>query len=105
MKSAYLNKVLETVKARNPGEPEFLQAVTEVLLEIAHPVFTDGQHLGNAQSFRTEMSGQGNESAILVQVRPVDADERDIAGCEPEIPPPAAGRGQGQAFFCILSCI
>ena len=31
MKSAYLNKVLETVKARNPGEPEFLQAVTEVL--------------------------------------------------------------------------
>ncbi len=31
MKSAYLNKVLETVKQRNPGEPEFLQAVTEVL--------------------------------------------------------------------------
>ncbi len=31
MKSAYLNKILETVKTRNPGEPEFLQAVTEVL--------------------------------------------------------------------------
>ncbi len=31
MKSAYLNRVLETVKSRNPGEPEFLQAVTEVL--------------------------------------------------------------------------
>ena len=31
MKNAYLNRVLETVKQRNPGEPEFLQAVTEVL--------------------------------------------------------------------------
>ena len=31
MKSAYLNRVLESVKTRNPGEPEFLQAVTEVL--------------------------------------------------------------------------
>ena len=31
MKNAYLNRVLETVKTRNPNEPEFLQAVTEVL--------------------------------------------------------------------------
>ena len=31
MKNAYLNRVLETVKSRNPNEPEFLQAVTEVL--------------------------------------------------------------------------
>ena len=31
MKNAYLNQVLESVKARNPGEPEYLQAVTEVL--------------------------------------------------------------------------
>ena len=31
MKSAYLNRVLESVKTRNSGEPEFLQAVTEVL--------------------------------------------------------------------------
>ncbi len=31
MNNAYLNRVLETVKRRNPGEPEFLQAVTEVL--------------------------------------------------------------------------
>jgi len=31
MKNEYLNSVLETVKKRNPGEPEFLQAVTEVL--------------------------------------------------------------------------
>ena len=31
MNNAYLNRVLETVKKRNPGEPEFLQAVTEVL--------------------------------------------------------------------------
>lgn len=29
--SAYINKVLETVKKRNANEPEFLQAVTEVL--------------------------------------------------------------------------
>ncbi len=31
MKSAYLNDVFEQVKKRNAGEPEFLQAVTEVL--------------------------------------------------------------------------
>jgi len=31
MKNEYLISVLETVKKRNPGEPEFLQAVTEVL--------------------------------------------------------------------------
>ena len=31
MKNEYLNRVLETVKQRNPGEPEFLQAVTEVM--------------------------------------------------------------------------
>ena len=31
MKNEYLNRVLETVKKRNPNEPEFLQAVTEVL--------------------------------------------------------------------------
>ncbi len=30
-KSNYVNSVLETVKKRNPGEKEFLQAVTEVL--------------------------------------------------------------------------
>ncbi len=31
MKSTYLNNVFEQVKKRNAGEPEFLQAVTEVL--------------------------------------------------------------------------
>ncbi|MDP8257839.1 MAG: NADP-specific glutamate dehydrogenase [Candidatus Aadella gelida] len=31
LKSSYVESVLETVKRRNPGEPEFLQAVTEVL--------------------------------------------------------------------------
>ncbi len=37
MKNAYLCSLLETVKRRNPGEPEFLQAVTEVL-ESLEPV-------------------------------------------------------------------
>lgn len=37
MKNEYLNNVLETVKKRNPGEPEFIQAVTEVL-ETLEPV-------------------------------------------------------------------
>ncbi len=37
MKNAYLNGVLEQVKKRNPGEPEFIQAVTEVL-ESLEPV-------------------------------------------------------------------
>ncbi|MDD6085112.1 MAG: Glu/Leu/Phe/Val dehydrogenase dimerization domain-containing protein, partial [Oscillospiraceae bacterium] len=30
LKNEYLISVLETVKKRNPGEPEFIQAVTEV---------------------------------------------------------------------------
>ncbi|MFH1837304.1 MAG: NADP-specific glutamate dehydrogenase [Candidatus Omnitrophota bacterium] len=34
-KSSYVKRVLETVKKRNPGEPEFLQAVTEVLESLA----------------------------------------------------------------------
>ncbi len=37
MKNAYLCSLLEAVKRRNPGEPEFLQAVTEVL-ETLEPV-------------------------------------------------------------------
>ena len=37
MKNEYLISVLETVKKRNPGEPEFIQAVTEVL-ETLEPV-------------------------------------------------------------------
>ena len=37
MKNEYLLSVLETVKSRNPGEPEFIQAVTEVL-ETLEPV-------------------------------------------------------------------
>ncbi len=37
MKNEYLNGVLETVKKRNAGEPEFIQAVTEVL-ESLEPV-------------------------------------------------------------------
>ena len=37
MKNQYLLDVLETVKKRNVGEPEFIQAVTEVL-ETLEPV-------------------------------------------------------------------
>ena len=37
MKNAYLCQLLETVKKRNPGEPEFIQTVTEVL-ESLEPV-------------------------------------------------------------------
>lgn len=37
MKNTYLCELLETVKKRNPGEPEFIQAVTEVL-ETLEPV-------------------------------------------------------------------
>ena len=37
VKNEYLLSVLETVKKRNPGEPEFIQAVTEVL-ETLEPV-------------------------------------------------------------------
>ncbi len=37
MQNKYLSELLETVKKRNPGEPEFIQAVTEVL-ETLEPV-------------------------------------------------------------------
>ena len=36
--STYVQDVLETLKKRNPGEPEFLQAATEILESLA-PVF------------------------------------------------------------------
>jgi len=34
MKNQYLLDVLESVKKRNPGEPEFIQTVTEVFESI-----------------------------------------------------------------------
>ena len=33
-KSEYLNDLMERVKKRNPGEPEFHQAVEEVLVSL-----------------------------------------------------------------------
>lgn len=47
MKNEYLLNVLETVKKRNPGEPEFIQAVTEVL-ETLEPVVEKRQDLVDA---------------------------------------------------------
>jgi len=46
----YIEQVLETVKKRNPGEPEFLQAVQEVLRSIQpaverHPEYMDARIL------------------------------------------------------------
>ena len=32
---SYVNEVLERVKAQNPNQPEFIQAVTEVLDSLA----------------------------------------------------------------------
>jgi len=48
--TAYVDQVLETVKKRNAGEPEFLQAVTEVLRSIApvlerHPEYVESRLL------------------------------------------------------------
>lgn len=46
MKNQYLIDLIETVKKRNPGEPEFLQAIEEVLESLepvieAHPEFIE----------------------------------------------------------------
>ena len=46
----YLISVLETVKKRNPGEPEFIQAVTEVF-ETLQPVAEKRQDLIDAGVF------------------------------------------------------
>ena len=48
--AAYVDQVFETVKKRNAGEPEFLQAVTEVLRSIApvldrHPEYVEARIL------------------------------------------------------------
>lgn len=50
IKNSYLNGVLEDVKKRNPNEPEFLQAVTEVL-ESLEPVADKRQDLIDAGVF------------------------------------------------------
>jgi len=47
---AYVDQVLETIKKRNPGEPEFLQAATEVLRSIVpvlerHPEYVESRLL------------------------------------------------------------
>ena len=46
----YLADLLETVKKRNPGEPEFIQAVTEVF-ETLQPVAEKRQDLIDAGVF------------------------------------------------------
>ena len=43
IKNAYLSRVMEDVVKRNPGEPEFHQAVTEVL-ESLEPVIEKNPH-------------------------------------------------------------
>ena len=50
LKNQYLNDLLERVKKRNPGEPEFIQAVTEVL-ETLEPVAEKRQDLIDAGVF------------------------------------------------------
>ena len=50
LKNQYLIDLLETVKKRNPGEPEFIQAVTEVL-ETLEPVAEKRQDLIDAGVF------------------------------------------------------
>ena len=50
LKNQYLIDLLETVKKRNPGEPEFIQAVTEVL-ETLQPVAEKRQDLIDAGVF------------------------------------------------------
>ena len=48
--TSYIDQVVETIKKRNPGEPEFLQAVNEVLRSIApaldrHPEYVESRIL------------------------------------------------------------
>ncbi len=50
LKNQYLIDLLETVKKRNQGEPEFIQAVTEVL-ETLEPVAEKRQDLIDAGVF------------------------------------------------------
>ena len=50
LKNQYLIDLLETVKKRNPSEPEFIQAVTEVL-ETLQPVAEKRQDLIDAGVF------------------------------------------------------
>ena len=50
LKNQYLLDLLETVKKRNPGEPEFIQAVTEVL-DTLQPVAEKRQDLIDAGVF------------------------------------------------------
>ena len=47
LKNQYLIDLLETVKKRNAGEPEFIQAVTEVF-ESLQPVVEKRQDLVDA---------------------------------------------------------
>ena len=46
--SKYINKVLSEVKAKNPDQPEFLQAVTEVLSTLAPVVDRNKEYERNA---------------------------------------------------------
>ena len=68
LKNQYLKELLERVEKRNPGEPEFIQAVTEVL-ETLEPVAEKRQDLIDAGVFERIVEP---ERQIMFRVPGVD---------------------------------
>ena len=60
MKNAYVNRVWEEVKAKNANEPEFLQAVEEVLTTL-DPVVAKMPDLNQTQFWNAWL----NQSALF----------------------------------------
>ena len=80
--AAYVNQVLETVKKRNPGEPEFLQAVTEVFRSIV-PVLDRGE--------ASIARGGAPLAPIPVEPQPQGPDTSGAPAIPQQQPPPTGG--------------
>ena len=73
--TAYVDQVFETVKKRSAGEPEFLQAVTEVFRSVApaldrHPEYLQARILDRlqkiSQPFGTKIAVSNGIGTIMI---------------------------------------
>ena len=68
---SYVNEILESVKAKNPNEPEFLQAVTEVLTTLEPCIEANPQYQKAAEGLRADLMPRCAGKPALLRPAPV----------------------------------
>ena len=66
---SYVERVIEQVKTKNPNEPEFIQAVTEVLTSLepvfeAHPEYVNEDPVAKGWMIKIRLDGALNPELL-----------------------------------------